>query len=155
MTKFKKALATLMTVACTASALCVPMSVSANSITANYAQTDFIQNSQVGTYTNVSTSTTNNDSSAIINITQDLVYLYNVYIDGRKVRAIIEDGGSNAFAVADGYVSITLNEYQYYNNGSWTTSHTKISEIGEANVSIHLGDIKWTFIIGNQEFFED
>lgn len=124
------------------------------------ARTGIIQNSQVGTYTNTSESTVNNDTSAYISISQSKIYLYNVYVQGQKIRATIDkDGTTNQFSIVNGNVSIDLSGYGYmvYKNGTWTTGTEHLTDYGTAksyNTS-NPYDPQWEITIGNQTFLED
>ncbi|MDE7303880.1 MAG: hypothetical protein K2N60_11240 [Oscillospiraceae bacterium] len=122
------------------------------------ARTGIIQNSQVGTYTNISDLEENNDTSAYISISQNRIYLYNVYVQGQKIRATIDkDGTANQFSIVNGNVTIDLSSYMVYKNGTWTTGTEHLSDYGTAK-SYNTGNPlnpQWEITIGNQTFLED
>lgn len=118
MTKFKKALATLMAVACTASALCVPMSISAaGTNTTTISETE--NNNSISTADNLSC---NNIMSGAISSSSDVDYY-------------------SYFAPATGYIDIQLGvsataNYDivlYNSNGNvLATSNTNGNGYGES-----------------------
>lgn len=130
MTKFKKALATLMAVACTASALCVPMSVSASSTTA------------------ISESESNNTFD-----TADIINRDNVVING-KISSSSDVDYYRITPSTAGYCDITLSvpsgcNYNFY---VYNVDRSSIMAYGNQNGS-DLGEIARTFSSTNTPFY--
>ncbi len=137
MKKFKKTLATLMAVACTASALCVPMSVSAmetNNMTLEKIGTydlRALSNPELeGTYTN----SADYSSFIAINVNgNNICSLENVYssTESKYVR-----GQASAYTTANndenGYFTATLNGNYLTRkgkSGSWSVTNISYGQI--------------------------
>lgn len=131
-------------------------SISINASAAN----GIVNESQTGYYYNTDTSSNNYDSSAYIYISQSYIYLNNVYVSGHKVRATIHrDNSINEFSISDGYVTITLNSYQYYNSntGQWVTGTSQLQTFGDADSNIYNNPFNpvWTLEFDGQTFEEE
>lgn len=130
MTKFKKALATLMAVACTASTLCVPMNVSASATTT------------------ISESESNNTFD-----TADIINRDNVVING-KISSSSDVDYYRITPSTSGYCDITLSvpsgcNYNFY---VYNVDRSSIMAYGNQNGS-DLGEIARTFSSTNTPFY--
>lgn len=154
--KLTKKIMTMATCAVMAASSMVGLSASIG-INASAAN-GIVNESQTGYYYNTDTSSSNYDSSAYIYISQSYIYLNNVYVGGHKVRAnIYKDNSTNEFSISDGYVTITLNSYMYYNDGQWETGTSQLQAFGEANSIIYKNPLNpvWTLEFDGQTFEEE